>query len=177
MTVEIFRRGAGISQRRPIFTAKDHFRSPFCSCEMRKWGCEMALVCQSGVLQLRNGALAAKLSFWGPWMVSQKVSQLRNEGLGCEMTLVCEKKVSQLRKFWQKRAMGLRNCFAEEDPFRSKPLISQRVPFGCEIISQRMVVFAGGYFGLRNFAGHWNFLFLSSFWLPETFLHLFCNSS
>ena len=158
MTVGIFCRGGGISQRRPIFTAKGHFRSPFRSCEMRGWGCEMALVCQRGVsqgfLQLRNGALAAKWSFWWPWMVLQRVLHLWNGGLGCEMALVCQRGFSQLRKFSQRRAMGLRNCFIEEGPFRSKPLISQWVPFGCEIISQRMVVFPGGYFRLRNFAGH-----------------------
>ena len=36
------------------FAAKEHFRSPFRSCEMRGWSCEMALVCQGVVSQLRN---------------------------------------------------------------------------------------------------------------------------
>ena len=48
------------------FAAGCHFRSPFRSCKMGLGGCEMALVCQRGVSQLRNtlrnGALAAKFS-------------------------------------------------------------------------------------------------------------------
>ena len=40
------------------FAAKEHFHrpfhSPFHSCEMRGWICEMALVCQGVVSQLRN---------------------------------------------------------------------------------------------------------------------------
>ncbi|WKA04802.1 hypothetical protein VitviT2T_022807 [Vitis vinifera] len=52
------------SQRRVDFTEERHFRSPFRSCEMRVEGCEMALVCQGVVSQLRNhlrnGGLAAK---------------------------------------------------------------------------------------------------------------------
>ena len=96
---------------------------------------------------------------------------------GCEMALVCQRRVSQLRKFSQGVAMGLRNHFVAEGHFRSQPLISLRAPCGCKIISQQMAIFAGAYFGLRNFADHWNFLLLSSFWLPKTFFHFFCNSS
>ena len=166
MTVGIFRRGRGISQQKPIFAAKGHFhspfRSPFCSWEMRGWGCEMTLVSQMGVLQrfsqLRNGALAIKLSFWGPWMVSQRVSQLQNGGLGYEMALVWQRKVSQLWNFLQRGAMGLRNYFAKKGPFHNKPLISQRVPFGCEIILQRMTVFTGGLFWAAKFCRPLKFL-------------------
>ena len=49
---------------RKHFAAGCHFRSPFRSCKMGLGGCEMALVCQRGVSQmrntLRNGTLAAK---------------------------------------------------------------------------------------------------------------------
>ena len=51
--------GWTFSQRRGHFVAKSHFHSPFRSCEMRGWGCEMALACQRWVSQvlsqLRNG--------------------------------------------------------------------------------------------------------------------------
>ena len=59
--------------------------------------------------------------------------------------------------------MGLQNDFAEEGPFHNKPLISQRVPFGCKIISQRSAIFARGSFGLQNFAGLCNSLLLILF--------------
>ena len=36
------------SQERAYFVANGHFRRPFRSCEMRVWGCEMALVCPKG---------------------------------------------------------------------------------------------------------------------------------
>ena len=54
---EHFRSPKVISQPKAIFAAKGHFRkpfrSPFRSCEMGVWGCEMALVCQGSVSQLR----------------------------------------------------------------------------------------------------------------------------
>ena len=60
-----FRSRWSISQQEADFTADGHFRSPFCNCEMRVEGCEMALVCQGVVLQLRNhlrnGGAAAKI--------------------------------------------------------------------------------------------------------------------
>ena len=59
-----FRSGEAISQQGVNFAAERHFRSPFHSCEMsRGGGCEMALVCQGGVSQLGNGAMAAKMGF------------------------------------------------------------------------------------------------------------------
>ena len=156
--VGIFRRWGVISQRSPLFAANGHFRSPFRSCEKRgaaKWhSCAKGV--SQGFSQLRNEAWAAKMSFWGPWW-------FRRGFRSCEMELVCQRWVSQLRKFSQGVAMGLRNGFTEEGLFRSKPLISKRAPCGCEIILQRMAVFAGIYFGLRNFANNWNFLLLSSF--------------
>ena len=104
---------------------------------------------------LRNGTHVPKVGFaaakwglgcemevWEPWVISQRISQLRNRGMGCEMTLMCQGDVSH------GVAMGLRNGFAEKGPFRSEPLISQRAPCGCEIILQRMAIFAGCYFGL-----------------------------
>ena len=55
---EHFRSPKVISQPKAIFAAKGHFRkpfrSPFRSCEMGVWGCEMALVCQGGSSQLRK---------------------------------------------------------------------------------------------------------------------------
>ena len=77
-----FRSPKVISQPKAIFAAKGHFRS----CKIRGWGCEMALMCQRGVLQ--------------------PISQLRNGGMGCKMALVCQGVVSQ------GVAMGLRNHFA-----------------------------------------------------------------
>ena len=77
-----FRSPKVISQPKAIFAAKGHFRS----CKIRGWGCEMALMCQRGVLQ--------------------PISQLRNGGMGCKMALMCQGVVSQ------GVAMGLRNHFA-----------------------------------------------------------------
>ena len=51
-------------------------------------------------------------------------------------------------KIFAEEGVGLRNLF------RSQTSISQQTPRGCEIISQPMAIFAGGYFGLRNFADH-----------------------
>ena len=45
---------AAKGQFRSHFATKEHFHRPFRSCEMRGWGCEMALMCQGVVLQLRN---------------------------------------------------------------------------------------------------------------------------
>ena len=49
------------------FAAKEHFHRPFCSpfrsCEMRGWSCEMALVCQGVVSQLRNTLRNFRSSF------------------------------------------------------------------------------------------------------------------
>ena len=57
-------------------------------------------------------------------------------------------------KIFAEGCVRLRNYFAMEGYFRSQPLISQQAPKGCEIISQQMAIFAGAYFGLRNFADH-----------------------
>ena len=69
--VLIFRRGGRISQRRGIFVEEAPFRSPFCSCEIGLLCCEVALVCQRGVLQLRNtlrnGAMATKIGDFTLW--------------------------------------------------------------------------------------------------------------
>ncbi|RVW98926.1 Transposon Ty3-I Gag-Pol polyprotein [Vitis vinifera] len=45
---------AAKGQFRSHFATKEHFHRPFRSCEMRGWGCEMALMCQGVVSQLRN---------------------------------------------------------------------------------------------------------------------------
>ena len=52
-----------ISQPRSIFAGWRHFRSPFCSSRMRGWSCEMALVCQRVVSQLRNTLRNFRSSF------------------------------------------------------------------------------------------------------------------
>ena len=57
-----------ILQQMVDFAADGHFRSPFCSCEMRVKGCEMALVCQGGVLQLQN---FSQRGVWGCEIISQ----------------------------------------------------------------------------------------------------------
>ena len=137
-----FRSGEAISQQKGIFAVEGHFRSPFCSpfrnCEIRSGGCEMALVCQGVVLQLRNplrnGAMAVKMGFsrlWGFRRAFRSYEMRR----GCEMALVCQGVVSQLRKFSQRESMGLRNHFAANGRFRSQGLISQRASWGCKIIS------------------------------------------
>ena len=46
--------GVAMGLRNGIFVAECHFRRPFRSCEMGLGGCEMALVCQGVVSQLRN---------------------------------------------------------------------------------------------------------------------------
>ena len=126
------------------FVAKSHFRNLFRSCEMRGWGCEMALMCQRWVLQLRNGAWAAKWRFgslgWfhrgfhsykiGAWAMKwhscAKGMFLREWLWGCEM-------VSQMRAH-----------FATNPWFHSKSLLAAKLfrrgwPFlqgatlGCEI--------------------------------------------
>ena len=51
-------------------------------------------------------------------------------------------------KIFAEGCVRLRNYFAMEGYFRSQPLISQRAPKACEIISQEMAIFTGAYFGL-----------------------------
>ena len=46
---------------------------------------------------------------------------------------------------------GLRNSFTAKGLFHSEPLILQQALCGYKIMSQQMVIFARGYFGLRNF--------------------------
>ena len=56
------------SQRGIDFAEEGNFCSPFHSCEMGVWRCEVALVCQRVVSQLRNtlrnGGAAAKFPLW-----------------------------------------------------------------------------------------------------------------
>ena len=162
-----FRNEVPFSQPRAVFAT--HFTAV-------KWH-SCAKGCFVGVFPTTKWGLGCEIEFLKGLVISHRISQLRNGGIGCEMALVCQGGVSQLWKFSQGGVMRLRNGFAAEGPFRNQPLISQQAPCGCEIILQQMAIFAKGYFGLRNFADHWIFLVLSSYWLPETFLHLFCNSS
>ena len=77
-----------ISQQEVDFAVDGHFRSPFRSCEMRVEGCEMALVCQGVVLQLRNhlrnGGAAAKIGVF-------RCGGFRKAFGNCEMRLEATK--------------------------------------------------------------------------------------
>ena len=135
MTIGIFRRGGGISQRRPIFVTKGHFHS----CEMRAWGCKMALVCQRWVSQLRNEAWAAKSHSCAKGRF-RSCENFRRGGLwGCEI-------VSQRRAY-----------FAANPWFRSESLLDAKLFRRGGPFSQ------GGSFGLRNLAGLYNYLLLILF--------------
>ena len=151
-----FRSGEVISQQRGIFAVRGHFRSPFRSYEIRG-GCEMALVCQRVVSQLRNllwnGSLAAKigvLKLWGfrsPFRSYEMREGLRNG------THVPRGGFAATKNFAE-GGIGLWNHFAANGRFRSQGLIrivllgvsklfrsqgpfSQGLPLGCEI-SQAM---------------------------------------
>ena len=105
---------------------------------MRSGGCEMALVCQRVVLQLRNplrnGALAAKIGVLKLWGFRSPFCSCEMRWRGCEMTFVCQMVVSQ-RRAW-----------------------------GCEIISQRRAIFAakpwfrrGHVRAAKSFRSRWPF--------------------
>ena len=88
----------------------------------------------------------------GPF--SQPISQLRNWATVLRNGTRVPREGFVVAKIFAEGCFGLRNYFPAEGYFRSQPLISQRAPKGCEIISQQMAIFAGAYFGLRNFADH-----------------------
>ena len=150
-----FRSGEAISQQRGIFAVEGHFRSPFRNCEMRSGGCEMALVCQRVVSQLRNplwnGALATKigiLKLWG----------FRRAFRSCEMRLGAAK--------WHLCAKGVfRSC----EKFRSCENFRRGGAWGCEIILQPRGDFAGASFRLRNFVYHGFFLAFELLLIPRDF--------
>ena len=86
--------------------------------------------------------------------ISQPISQLRNGEWGLRNDTRVPKGGFAAAKIFAEGAMRLRNHFAAKGLFRSGGLISQRLPWGYEIISQPRAIFAGGYFWLRNFADH-----------------------
>ena len=118
-----------------IFVEEAPFHSPFRICEIGLLCCEMALVCQRGVSQLRNtlrnGAMVAKIGDFTLWGFRSYEMEL----LCCEMALVCQEGVSQ------------------------------RGVLGCEIISQRRAIFAanprfrsGHLRAAKSFRSRWPFL-------------------
>ena len=142
-------RGGLISQQKSIFVEESPFRSPFRSCEIGLLCCEMALVCQRGVSQLRNTlrnwAMAAKIGDFTLW-------GFRSHFAAAKWSY-CAAKWHSCAKRW------FRSC----ENFRRGgqlgcEMVSQQSGFfaatswGYEIISQRSGDFAGGYFWLRNFA-------------------------
>ena len=114
-------------QRRGDFAAGGQFRSggaflqPISQLRNEEGGggCKMALVCQGAISQLRSGAMAAKLGFLKLW-------GFRRAFRSYEMRLEAAK--------WHSCAKGV---FCSCENFRRG-----RGVWGCEIISQRMVVFA-----------------------------------
>ena len=104
--------------------------------------------CRGGLISQQKSIFAEE----GPFRSPFRSCEIRL--LCCEMAHECQRGVSQLRKFSQRGVLGCEIYFATEGHFRSQTSISQRTPKGCEIISQAMVIFAGDYFGLRNFADH-----------------------
>ena len=115
-----FRSGGAISQRMLDFAADGPFCSPFRSCEMRRGGCEKALMCQRVVSQLRNGALATKirvLKLWG----------FRRAVRSCEMRLKAAKWHSCAKGVFHKEGHGAAKSFRNQGSFLQRP------PFGCEI--------------------------------------------
>ena len=131
-----FRRGGSISQRRGFFAAKGHFCSLFRSYQMRSLCCEMALVCQRVVSQLRNtmrnGALAAKLGVFTLWDFAA-ILQLRNEVTVLRSGTRVPRASFAAVKIFAEKGMRLRNDFAAKWRFRSEGLISQRTFWDCEI--------------------------------------------
>ena len=107
--------------------------------------CEMALVCQKLVSQLRNtlpnGALAAKLGFFTFWDFAA-VSQLRNEGHYVAKWHSCTKNGFAVAKIFAERGLRLRNGFAAKWLFRSEVAILQRTCWDCEMVSQQSAYFA-----------------------------------
>ena len=105
------------------FAAKGGFRRPFCSpfrsCEMGLEGCEMALVCQWGISQLRKfsqglamglrNVFAAKGHFRSHSLISQWAP------CGCEI-------ISQPRAIFVRAPFGLRN-FADHGFFLAFELL------------------------------------------------------
>nr|CAN74739.1 hypothetical protein VITISV_040898 [Vitis vinifera] len=95
-----FRRGGSISQRRGIFAGKGHFRNPFRSCEMRPFhsyeigvgGCEMALVCQEVVSQLRK---FSQRGAWGCEMIFAAKCRFRNGLFGVVKSFRSKVAISQ----------------------------------------------------------------------------------
>ena len=75
-----FRSKWSISQQGVDFAVEGHFRSPFRSCEMRLEGCEITLVCQGVVSQLREflqklrNHFLAKGLFRSQALISQRAS-------------------------------------------------------------------------------------------------------
>ena len=82
----------------------------------------------------------------GPF--SQPISQLRSRATVLRNGTRVPRGGFTAAKIFAEGCVGLRNHFATEGYFRSQPLISQRAPKACEIISQEMAIFTGAYFGL-----------------------------
>ena len=104
-----------LSQTSPIsqvnFAAWRPFRSPFRSCEIVVWGCEMALMCQRGVSQLRNGFIGGEA--WA-------TKWFRSGG-----------PFSQQNLDFAKGGLRLRNNFIGEAYFR------MRGSFGCWLLPKK----------------------------------------
>ena len=69
---------------------------PFCSCEMRVGGCEMALVCQEVFSQLRKFSQSGA---WGCEMLSQQSGDFAGGYFGCEI-------ISQPRAIFAEASFG-----------------------------------------------------------------------
>ena len=109
----------------------------------------MALVCQRRVSQLRKFSQGVAIGMRNHFAaedhfrsqrgisqgVSQAISQLGNGVGGLRNGTRVPKGCFAAAKFSQRGGMGLRNNFAEDGRFRSESSISQRVSFGCKIIS------------------------------------------
>ena len=156
-----------ISQQRGIFVVEGHFRNPFRSCEM-------ALVCQMVVSQLRNplrnGSLAAKigvLKLWG----------FRNPFRSCERIGGATKWHSCAKGWFHTCENFHKGGHGAAKSFPSQWAISQRLLGDYEIISQPRIIFAGALFRQRNFTNYAFSLFLSSSWFLASFFHLFWHSS
>ena len=122
------------------FWKDGHFRSPFCSCEMRVEGCEMALMCQGVVSQLWN--------------------HLRNEGAAAKIGIFrrggFRKHFIATKWHWCAKWVFRRGGYKAAKSFRIQWAILQWILGGYEIISQPRAIFAGALF--KDFPCFWSTL-------------------
>ena len=81
VTVGIFRRGGAISLRSPNFAAH------FVALGNEGMGLQNGTRVPRGCFAVVKWSLGCEMEVWKPWVISQRILQLRNGGMGCEMVL------------------------------------------------------------------------------------------